>query len=60
MKCVIDANILIVLNNGDILPLLFKLTLLISTPDLVLDELIKPDRITLLQMGVRKLVLSSE
>ncbi len=60
MKCVIDANILIDLNNGDILPLLFKLTLLLSTPDLVLDELIKPDRITLLQMGVRKLVLSPE
>ena len=41
MKCVIDANILIDLNNGGILAKLFALALDVSTPDAVLDEAVE-------------------
>lgn len=58
MKCVIDANILIDLNNGGILAKLFALALDISTPDAVLDEMIEPDRSTLQHMGLGMITLS--
>lgn len=58
MKCVIDANILIDLNNGGILAKLFALALSVSTPDAVLDEMIEPDRNSLQHMGLASITLS--
>ena len=60
MKCVIDANILIDLHNGEILSQLFDLGLVVSTPDAVLDEMLEPDRNTLLNMGLQQISLSPE
>jgi predicted nucleic acid-binding protein len=58
LKCVVDANILIDLNNGEILTRLFDLPLEIAASDAVLDELTEPDRNTLQHMGLGRMVLS--
>ncbi len=58
LKCVIDANILIDLNNGGILAQLFILALEVSTPDAVLDEMIEPDQYLLQDMGLAITTLS--
>jgi predicted nucleic acid-binding protein len=58
LRCVIDANILIDLNNGGILAKLFALALGVSTPDAVLDEMIEPDRSRLQYMGLGTITLS--
>jgi len=58
LKCVIDANILIDLNNGGVLAKLFALALSVLAPDAVLDEMIEPDRNTLQHMGLGTITLS--
>jgi rRNA-processing protein FCF1 len=60
LKCVIDANILIDLHNGEILSQLFDLELVVSTPDAVLDEMFEPDRNTLLDMGLQRMSLNPD
>jgi predicted nucleic acid-binding protein len=58
LKCVIDVNILIDLNNGGILPRLFELALDVLAPDAVLAEMVEPDRNTLEGMGLGRIALS--
>ncbi len=50
--CIVDASVLIDLSKGRILPLLFDLPLQPHAPDLVLDEMIEPDRNSLLSLGL--------
>lgn len=59
MKCVVDSNILIDLNNGNILARLFELPLDITAPDAVLDELVEPSRSALYQLGLHSITLTS-
>jgi rRNA-processing protein FCF1 len=52
LRCIIDANVLIDLSQGGVLHSFFKLPMEIAAPTVVLDEMIKPDRVTLLGMGL--------
>jgi predicted nucleic acid-binding protein len=54
LRCIVDANVLIDLNRGDILPRLFDLPLRFAVPDGVLDELVEPDRKLLQDMGLER------
>lgn len=60
MRCIIDANILIDLSRGDLLAQFFALPFQFTAPDGVLDELVKPDRERLRQMGMEGVGLSTE
>ena len=60
MQCVIDTNILIDLNRGNLLIWLFALPYRFVAPDGVLDELQEPDRELLQRMGLQRIVLSME
>ncbi len=60
MRCIIDANILIDLSQGGVLPFLFRLPIRIAAPTVVLDEMIKPDQETLLEMGLERSPLTVE
>jgi predicted nucleic acid-binding protein len=53
LPCIVDASVLIDLSKGGILPLLFELPIQSFAPDLVLDEMIQPDRISLLNLGLK-------
>ncbi len=60
MQCIVDTNILIDLNRGDLLGWLFALPFQFAAPDGVLDELQEPDRDRLRQMGLQRIALSTE
>ena len=60
MRCIIDANILIDLSQGGVLPYLFRLPIQVEAPTVVLDEMIEPDRNILLEMGVKQSDLTAE
>jgi predicted nucleic acid-binding protein len=59
LRCIIDANVLIDLSHGNVLPYLFKLSTQIVAPVVVLDEMIKPDREALLAMGLEQIDLTT-
>ncbi len=54
LPCIVDASVLIDLSRGGILPLLFELSIQSFAPDLVLGEMIEPDRISLLSLGLER------
>lgn len=60
MRCIIDANVLIDLSQGGVLSCFFNLQMEIAAPSIVLDEMIKPDRVALLQMGLVQSPLTAE
>lgn len=60
MQCIIDTNILIDLNRGNLLIWLFALPYSFAAPDGVLDELQEPDREYLRRMGLQRIALSTE
>lgn len=60
LRCVVDANILVDLNNGNVLPLLFRLPIEATTPGPVLDEMVIPSQAALLQLGLLRAGMSLE
>jgi len=60
LQCLVDSSVLIDLGHGDLLQLFFQLGLQPAAPDLVLDELIEPDRARLEDMGLERVILTAE
>jgi len=60
VRCIVDTNILIDLNRGNLLEWLFALPFQFAAPDGVLDELREPDRERLRRMGLQRIALSTE
>jgi predicted nucleic acid-binding protein len=60
LRCIVDANILIDLSQGEVLPFLFKIPMQVAAPTVVLDEMIRPDQETLLEMGLERSLLTVE
>lgn len=60
MRCVIDANILIDLNQGGVLRHFFGLPIQIVAPAFVLVEMFEPDGKALLELGVKQVDFTSD
>lgn len=58
--CVVDANILIDLHVGELLPEVFRLPLALVAPDVIIGELKDPDGEELERRGLHKGELSGE
>lgn len=60
MLCLVDSSVLIDLGYGGVLLQLFRLEVKLAAPELVLDELVKPDRERLQEMGLERADLIPE
>lgn len=58
--CVIDANIVIDLRNGGLLPELFRLPFQVVAPDVTIAELREPDGESLTEYGLKSRELSDD
>jgi predicted nucleic acid-binding protein len=60
LQYLVDSSVLIDLGNGGVLPQLFQLDVRLAAPELVLDELMEPDREQLQAMGLERVTLTPE
>jgi len=60
LQCLADSSVLIDLGNGGVLPQLFQLSVELAAPELILDELVEPDRERLQAMGLARATLTPE
>ena len=60
LPCVIDSNVLIDLNVGKVLRVLFAMPLYLMITDLLMDELLEPDGRQLKRQGITVCPLSEE
>ena len=58
--CVIDTSVLIDLHTGGVLQALFHLSVHLSAPDVLVEELIEPDGPTLATYGLTSYGFSSD
>lgn len=59
-RFIIDTNVLIDLYRGEILNELFALPYVFISPDVILDELLEPDGVTLMRLGLQRGELSGD
>ena len=59
-RFIIDTNVLIDLYRGEILNELFALPYVFISPDVILDELLEPDGVTLMDLGLKRGELSGD
>lgn len=60
MRCLVDSSVLINLGYGGVLLQLFRLEVKLAAPELVLDELVEPDRERLQVMALEHVSLTPD